>query len=768
MGSVALPLIIDYLLDSKAPLSIYLLFFIPISIFVFHYSMRKVLLGTLFVSLIHIIWGVIFANNLVTRMYNHLGLTLVLLVCAYLSARFIQELRESEERYRSVVEISPQIIFIHQDEKIVYANSATIKALGLTQESDLINKSIFKFAHPSSKETAISRTEAVYKNNRGEQFIEYKVNRLDGKVSFLELLGTKISYYGNPAIMVVGRDITEKKKTLDQLEEREERYRSLFTNHSDAILTLDLEGNFISANSQTAVVSGYYPEELINKSFIPLIVPEDLESVMISFDKALKGETQNYECRIIHKAGHHVHIDITSIPIKLKDNIVGAYGLVKDVTEQKKMQNKIKHMAYHDTLTGLPNRYLFNEYLKSGITRCEHNNHKLAVMFIDLDRFKQINDTLGHNIGDLLLQQAAKRLKQSVRQVDIVARQGGDEFIILLEDIQREDVQRIAQNILNLFVESFVLDGYEAYTSPSIGISLYPADGKNEVDLIKNADSAMYQAKNQGKNTYSFYNFIQDNNNLNRLTLENNLRKAIQNNELSLKFQPKVELESGNIIGTEALARWDHPEYGLISPSEFIPIAEETGLIIPLGTQVLEKACRQNKKWHEKGFTNLVIAVNISVLQFQKEDLVKTVTNILEKTKLNPNYLLLEITESVLQDVEESRIIINRLKTLGVRVSLDDFGTGYSSLSVLKHLPIHYLKIDKSFIDDIHTNEKNIVKAIIEMGHNLNFKLVAEGIENEEQLSYLKQNGCQYGQGYLFSKPMNAKDIENLLTVTTH
>ena len=283
--------------------------------------------------------------------------------------------------------------------------------------------------------------------------------------------------------------------------------------------------------------------------------------------------------------------------------------------------------------------------------------------------------------------------------------------------------------------------------------------------MIKIADTAMYRAKTIGRNTYSFYHSLYGIHNLDTLTLENSLRKAIREEELILHFQPKVELETGRIMGTEALTRWNHRKFGWIPPSEFIPIAEETGLIVPLGKLVLEKACRQNKEWQDKGYSDLVIAINVSVLQFKTGDIVKTISDVLEKTKLEPEYLLIEITESVLQDVEESKTIINRLGALGVRVSLDDFGTGYSSLSVLKHLPIHYLKIDKSFIDDINMTDQNIVKAIIEMGMNLNFELVAEGIETKEQADFLKQNGCHYGQGYFFSKPMLAEDIEKQLVV---
>ncbi|SEN05741.1 PAS domain S-box-containing protein/diguanylate cyclase (GGDEF) domain-containing protein [Mesobacillus persicus] len=770
--SILIPLGIEFILSSfshNKPESIYLLYLIPIIIFVFHYDLKAVLVGTLLVNVVHLLGGVyfisFFGGNAVDRFSNHIGLAMVSLLVALTSTRLIKELKESEERYRSVIQISPQIIFIHQKHQIVYANPAAISAVGKKEESEVLNKSIFDFVHPLDKEIFVNRTNDIYNNQRGDEFVEYQSIRPDGEIITLELLGTKINYYGKPAIMVVGKDITEQKKTLAQLVEREERYRSLFSYSPDAIVTLDLDGSFVSLNPQVYPLCGYYPEELIDRPFAPLVDINDLDKVLIEFGKALTGETINLEFKLTHKQGHKVYVHATTIPIKVKDQIVGAYCIVKDVSEQKKMQDRITYLAFHDDLTGLPNRYMFNETLQNTLSQCEQSQQPLSVFFLDLDRFKRINDNLGHDMGDLLLEQVAQRLQQAVGDEGLVARQGGDEFILLLKGKGREDSEAIVKKILDQFRNPFNLRGLEVYSSTSIGIALYPKDGESSIDLIKNADTAMYQAKTIGRNTYSFYHSLYGIHNLDTLTLENSLRKAIREEELILHFQPKVDLETGRMIGTEALTRWNHPTFGWIPPSEFIPIARETGLIVPLGTLVLEKACRQNKEWHDKGYKDLLIAINVSVLQFKTGDIVKTISEVLDKTKLEPHYLIIEITESVLQDVEESKEIINRLGALGVRVSLDDFGTGYSSLSVLKHLPIHYLKIDKSFIADINMTDQNIVKAIIEMGMNLNFKLVAEGIENKEQAKFLKQHGCHYGQGYYFSKPMLAEDIEKQFVI---
>ncbi|MFZ3579203.1 putative bifunctional diguanylate cyclase/phosphodiesterase, partial [Virgibacillus sp. DJP39] len=402
--------------------------------------------------------------------------------------------------------------------------------------------------------------------------------------------------------------------------------------------------------------------------------------------------------------------------------------------------------------------------LHNSITRCKENNHDLAVMFLDLDRFKNVNDLKGHLAGDDLLKQVGERLVKSVRDVDLVARQGGDEFILLLEDIQPSQVKKVAEGILEQFSQPFTLTtGDDFFISPSIGISLLSQDKHNSETLFENADTAMYESKRRGKNTYQF--FAPSDNNLDRkIKLEQGLKQALQNNEFELYYQPKVEIKNRNIYGVEALIRWKHPELGSISPNEFIPIAEDVGMILPLGKWVLQEACNQNKAWQDTGIY-IKMSVNVSIIQFEDIHFMGTIRELLRESQLSPEYLSIEITESIMQNIVQSSTTIQELQNIGIRIAIDDFGTGYSSLSVINNLSIDTLKIDKSFVNDIlyNSNAATLVKTIIEMGKNLDLDLVAEGIENEQQATFLIENGCSLGQGYLYSRPLPADKVESLL-----
>ncbi|SHF83219.1 putative bifunctional diguanylate cyclase/phosphodiesterase [Ornithinibacillus halophilus] len=432
--------------------------------------------------------------------------------------------------------------------------------------------------------------------------------------------------------------------------------------------------------------------------------------------------------------------------------------------QNDRLMEEIKYLAYHDMLTGLENRtkYLkeINQYLKVA----SQNKHQLGLLLIDLDRFKNINDTLGHYVGDQLLKVTAERLVTIPGIEGKFYRAGGDEFILLLPGATVEKSQEVAKKVIKLFSTSFVVDEYEISITPSIGISVFPNNAKNSQALLKNADAAMYVAKEKGKNNYQLYNPELNGAVSRKLEIENGLRKAINNNELQLVYQPKMDLKTREVIGMEALLRWNNPDIGFVSPAEFIPIAEETGQIIPIGKWVLREACEQNKKWQEEGLPKVCISVNVSVRQFQHSGFVSYVKRVLEETELDPQYLELEITESVIQNIEESTEVLKQLRALGISTSIDDFGTGYSSLHVLKELPIDTLKIDKSFIDDItELEEDSMVKSIIDLSLNLKLSVVAEGIEYEKQASLLTDFRCSYGQGYYFSKPLAASDFEKYL-----
>jgi len=441
--------------------------------------------------------------------------------------------------------------------------------------------------------------------------------------------------------------------------------------------------------------------------------------------------------------------------------------LQKEVQERMRSEERIQYLAYHDSLTSLPNRSLFSQLLTHGITQAHRYKKGLAVLFIDLDRFKNINDTLGHDAGDVLLQEVGKRLRLLLRASDAVARLGGDEFVVLLEELEDEKyVSVVAQKILSAIVRPFGTPGQEFHVTASIGISSYPKDGEDEKSLMKNADVAMYRAKEQGKNNFQFYSAELNIHTFERLALEVNLRRALERNEFQVHYQPKIDVRSGRITGMEALIRWQHPDLGTVGPTQFIPLAEETGLIVPIGRWVLKTACMQNRKWQNEGLPRLTVAVNLSARQFSDENLLQDITSTLDECGMDPALLELEITESMLMhDVEKAIGTMRALTDKGIRLALDDFGTGYSSLSTLKRFPINTIKVDRSFIRDVAANAEDnaITGAIIAMGRSLSLNVIAEGVETEEQLDFLRAHACDEFQGFYCSKAVPAVEFLALL-----
>ena len=436
--------------------------------------------------------------------------------------------------------------------------------------------------------------------------------------------------------------------------------------------------------------------------------------------------------------------------------------------ERKRYQEELEHQANYDALTGLPNRNLLHDRLRQAVF-AQREVHPVAVVFIDLDHFKFINDSLGHSLGDQLLATVAERLHSIVRDGDTVARLGGDEFVLILNDQTKGDVIfRVMHRILNRVSEPMTIGDQELCITCSAGVSVYPQDGPDVESLLKNADVAMYRAKERGRNNFQFYTSEMNARANERLALEHNLRRAMERNELLLHYQPKIDVASGRIVGAEALVRWNHPEWGLVQPDRFIPIAEETGLIVPIGEWVLRTACKQNRAWHDAGLPRGAMSVNLSARQFRQETLVKTVGQILSATGMAAEYLEMELTESmVMHNAEAAILSLRGLKSLGVRVSVDDFGAGYSSLSYLRRLPIDTLKIDQSFVHDIADSAAGdggiLAQAIISLGHSLNLKVVAEGVENETQLMFLRRNRCDEVQGFLFSKPLPPVEYARML-----
>ncbi len=442
--------------------------------------------------------------------------------------------------------------------------------------------------------------------------------------------------------------------------------------------------------------------------------------------------------------------------------------LLEDEREASELATvEMEHLAYHDALTGLPNRPLFMDRLIMAVAQASRANQKLAVFFLDLDRFKDINDSLGHSTGDALLKAVAERIRRCVREGDTVARFGGDEFTLLIPRIDHiEDAAKIAQKILETLKIPFSIADHELFVTTSVGISVYPNDGGDPETLVRNADSAMYRAKDQGRDNYQLYAPAMNARALERLALENMLRKALSHRELVLFYQPLAEIKTKNIIGVEALIRWRHPELGLLSPAHFISTAEMSGLIIPIGNWVLRTACKQTKMWQKRIESDLTVCVNLSARQFQQPNLIEEIGEVLEETDLDPQYLELEITESnAMQNAENTIYTLRELKALGVRIAMDDFGTGYSSLSYLKRFPIDTLKLDQSFVRDITTDSSDaaIATAVIAMAHSLNLKVIGEGVETEDQFAFLQKQKCDYIQGYLFSPPLAAENLEAYL-----
>ncbi|OWR32995.1 histidine kinase [Saccharibacillus sp. O23] len=436
--------------------------------------------------------------------------------------------------------------------------------------------------------------------------------------------------------------------------------------------------------------------------------------------------------------------------------------LARLAIEQDRANALIYRMAYHDILTGLPNRRAFQEKLSESIRIAKAKERKLSILYFDLDRFKTVNDSLGHGAGDLLLAEVAERLRRSLGQETFIARHGGDEFVVLFEHDRVPETEAAAQRVLDTFVEPFEVEGYELFMTPSVGISLYPEHAEDASMLLHHADSAMYKAKEAGKSTYAVYEPQGESREGARILLENDLRKSLEKGELELYYQPQLSLFPNRRIGAEALLRWHRGQSEWVPPSEFIPLAEETGLILPIGEWVLRTACRQGKRWIDDGYEPFVMAVNLSPRQFRQRNLVEMVRGIISETGYPPEYLELEITEGMTLDVEAASEKMRQLRELGVQISIDDFGTGYSSLNYLKQLPISRLKVDRSFVSDIESDPSNrdIVKAIISMAHNLKITVIAEGVESAEQLHFLEDNGCDEVQGYLFGRPVPADEFE--------
>ncbi len=570
-------------------------------------------------------------------------------------------------------------------------------------------------------------------------------------------------------------------RMLQQIEQSEQWHRLLVNTSPDVIYTLDGAGHFTFLNERISRVLGYHPDDLIGQSYEAIVPDDELDNARYRLNERRTGDraTRNVDLLLKRKedlltgdveATVAVEVSAEGMYRPLPDGsgeFLGTYGVARDISARKLAEATVTFQAYHDLLTGLPNRALFNDRLGQAIAQARRHGQALAVMFLDMDRFKVVNDTHGHLVGDGLLQGMAQRLRDSLREGDTLARIGGDEFMLLLPHVRsRDNASFIAQKIIASLKHPFHVDGHEIYSGMSIGIAIYPDDGDNQETLIKHADLAMYHAKDHGRNDFRFFTHDLQHSLTGRLAVENDMRHALARGEFEMYYQPQVDIQSQRIRGMEALIRWHHPERGLVAPSDFIPIAEECGLITPISEWVLDTACKQAKAWRAASLPRISLGVNLSARQIEHPHFVDKFIQSLKDNDVDGQSIEIEITESTLmRDMEGAIEKLRRLADQGVEISIDDFGTGYSSLSYLRKLPVHTLKIDRSFIHDlaVPSNGSTIVAGITAMAKGLRLNVVAEGVETSAQLDYLKSIGCDSYQGYLFSRPVAACDATGLL-----
>lgn len=686
----------------------------------------------------------------------------------------ITERRKVEETLRqSVAEIEDLYnrapcgyLSLDRDGVFVRINDTALSWLGYTSEEAIGKMKFTDLISVESRrifEKSFSRLIA-----RGWlRDLEFEMSRKDGTTFPVLLSATVIrdangNYLKSRATLY---DMSERKQSEDQLR----KLSSVIEQSHSAVLIANVNSEIEYCNPKFYQLTGYAPDEVIGQNPRLLQSGDTPHQVYQELWKSLlAGETWRGELLDRKKDGESYWCLQTVTPIKNERGEITHYvSISEDISERKHSEEVIQRLAYFDPLTQLPNRSLFRDRLTQAILQAQRSGLSFALMYLDLDHFKNINDTLGHVIGDKLLKAVADRIKSQLRASDTIARLGGDEFAVIVFNIrQAQDSGRIAEQLIGAFSEPFVLEGHELFVTPSIGISLYPSDSCEAENLIKAADIAMYRAKERGRSNYQFFTPDMNALSLERLKLENGLRRALERDELLLHYQPKIDLANGNIIGAEALIRWQHPELGMIPPAKFIPIAEESGLIKPIGEWVLRTAIRQGKAWQDMGLPPMRIAVNLSSVQFRKSALTETVLGILQETGLSPCWVELEVTETmVMESPEQAAATLNALKSLGLWISIDDFGTGYSSLSYLKRFPVDTLKIDRSFVKDVTTDPDDaaIVKAIIGLAASLHMRVIAEGVENEQQFDFLREHQCDEIQGYYFSPPVPADDFVHLL-----
>jgi len=687
-------------------------------------------------------------------------------------------LSDSEERFRRLFETANDgIVLLEKGEgKITQSNPAAEKMLGYTQEESIGNKlsdigvlldlGDFQTTMQHLNERGMIKYDDVPAKTKSGRHIDADIYLVDRA----KLVQCNI------------RDITERKQAVEALRQSEERFKRIFDEGPLGMVILNPGHAIVTANKAFCRFLGYDERELAGRGIEEITAKEDLAKSRNASEQLFAGDlpVSRLQKRYVGKDGEMVWVNLTISPIHGNDGrVLYTLAIIQDLTESRKSADQIHRLHYYDRLTGLPNRTFHRELMKRSIDHARRHKRRFPLIYIGLDNFQRINDSLGYSTGDLLLKAVADRLANAMRKSDYVARSaesdienvisraGGDEFIVLAQDLnQTHDTAKTSRRLLAELSAPYDLGGHEIFLTVSIGIALYPDDATEVDDLLKNAEKAMRYSKSSGKNDFHFYSSSMHSAVQEKLTLENDLHRALARHELMLYYQPKVDAATRRVTGMEALIRWRHPDKGLIPPTQFIPMAETSGLILPIGEFVIHTACRQIKTWQEAGFNETNIALNVSGRQFDQQNLIEIIEAALRDAMVSPQCLEVEITETALmRNPEKSIEILTALNALGLRIAIDDFGTGYSSLSYLKRLPLDFLKIDQSFVKGLADDprDQTIVRTIIVMAHSLSLQTIAEGVETEVQLAFLREHGCDQTQGYLFSRPLPAEEIPGIL-----
>jgi diguanylate cyclase (GGDEF)-like protein/PAS domain S-box-containing protein len=649
-------------------------------------------------------------------------------------------------------------------------NDQLCEILGYSRE-ELAEKTWVEVTHPADIEKDIAEFDRVMRGESEGYAIDKRFIRKDGSIVMANIdvkcvrrADGTVNYF-----VAMVRDTTEQERRKGEILAARSQLQATLDAIPDLLFELDLNGRYYAYHSPRTDLLAAPVEDLLGKTISDVLPPDAAEIVFSALQEAQEeGFSSGKQLEL--ELSHGTFWFELSVSRKPVDSLPDPHFIVlaRDITERKASEQRIINLAHYDSLTKLPNRALLADRMKVAINRAARQSTRLAVLFVDLDRFKPINDSLGHEVGDKLLKVVAERMQDAVRSVDTVSRVGGDEFVVLLSEIETsEAAARVAEKLINTLSQPFEIEEHELSVTASVGICIYPDNGTDANILLRNADASMYSAKEAGRNRYQFYSEDMTVRAIERLSLERDLRSAVERGELFLVYQPQIELATGRIIGAEVLMRWHQPQQGLISPLRFIPVAEDSGLILTIGEWALQESCRQARLWHNRGLLDICISVNVSVVQFRQTDFVHVIERALKDSGLPPERLELELTESVVMQAADPAVEkLRSLDALGVKVAIDDFGTGYSSLSYLRQFTVDRLKIDRSFVHDLPGNNdaEAIAAAIVAMGLSLGLRIIAEGIETEAQAEFLQRISCKEGQGYLYARPMAIDEFETWVT----